>query len=319
MKAFVLGAGLGTRLRPLTAVLPKPLIPVWNKPLITYAFDHLLDAGVKEFVVNTHHLAKKFAEAFPDSTYAGAPIQFVEEKPEVLETGGGLANAAEHFQDGDFLVYNGDILTDLPIAPALEAHAQSDNLVTLVLRSTGDGRNVNFDPESGKILDLRGALGTKTEQPYQFTGIYIVRPEFLSHLKVEPSSIVPTWLKLIEKGQKIGGVVIDEGQWWDLGHRNAYLGASKAMSKGEFPSYPTHDPQPIRIHPDAEVDPTSTIDQYTVLGAGSRVEMNCRICQSIIWPEMQIGPETVLDRCVIIGRTKQFPQIITGQHVAADL
>src|SRR5204862_2326676 len=83
--AFVLGAGLGTRLRPLTNRRPKPLIPVVNRPLISYAFDHLLGVGVERLVVNTHWRAEAWQTAFPDSSYRGAPIAFRHEAPEVLE------------------------------------------------------------------------------------------------------------------------------------------------------------------------------------------------------------------------------------------
>ena len=100
-KAFVLAAGLGTRLRPLTDTLPKPLIPVGLKPLITFAFDHLIaDAGVEEFIVNTHHLAGAYAGAFPDGTYRGRPLHFRHE-PVLLETGGGIRNVADLLAPGD--------------------------------------------------------------------------------------------------------------------------------------------------------------------------------------------------------------------------
>ncbi len=147
-KAFVLGAGLGTRLRPLTDQLPKPLIPVLHRPLITYAFDHLLGAGVKEFIVNTHHLPEKYAETFPDGRYRNAPITFRHE-PILLETAGGIANIADLVEDGPFLVYNGDILTTLPLEPLLEEHARGENLVTLVLRSTGPALHIAWDDEIG--------------------------------------------------------------------------------------------------------------------------------------------------------------------------
>src|SRR5438876_9273035 len=83
-QAFVLGAGLGTRLRPLTDHCPKPLILVANRPLLTYAFDHLLGAGVERFVVNTHWRADLFSRVFPEPLYRGAPVVFREETPEVL-------------------------------------------------------------------------------------------------------------------------------------------------------------------------------------------------------------------------------------------
>src|SRR5437660_1123836 len=111
--AFVLGAGLGTRLQGLTARRPKPMIPICNKPLVTFAFDHLLGTRVKNFVINTHHRAEAYAEHFPEQTYRGAPIHF-EHEPVLLETGGGIKNVERILRDEPFIVYNGDILTDLP-------------------------------------------------------------------------------------------------------------------------------------------------------------------------------------------------------------
>jgi len=90
-QAFVLGAGLGTRLRPLTDELPKPLVPIFQKPLITFALDHLIDIGIQEFVINTHRLPEAFAKAFPEKSYFGTSLRFVNE-PVLLETGGGIKN-----------------------------------------------------------------------------------------------------------------------------------------------------------------------------------------------------------------------------------
>src|SRR5204862_7180807 len=94
-QAFVLGAGRGTRLRPLTNDLPKPLVPIFQKPLITFALDHLIDIGVQCFIANTHKLPEVFGRSFPDATYAGYSIKFVNE-PVLLETGGGIKNVETH-------------------------------------------------------------------------------------------------------------------------------------------------------------------------------------------------------------------------------
>src|SRR5438270_6115525 len=88
-QACVLGAGLGTRLRPLTDDLPKPLIPIFQKPLITFALDHLIAVGVKSFVINTHHRPEPFRELFAQASYRGFPVDLVHE-PEILGTGGGI-------------------------------------------------------------------------------------------------------------------------------------------------------------------------------------------------------------------------------------
>lgn len=288
-KAFVLGAGLGTRLRPLTDQLPKPLIPVFDRPLMSWAFDHLLGAGVREFIVNTHHLPQAYDEAFPEHVYQGAPITFRHEDI-LLETAGGIANIADLVQDEPFLVYNGDILTDLPLEPLLEVHRKGNHLVTLVLRSQGPAQHVAIDAVSGLITDIRGRLGTGQTGTHQFTGIYAVSPEFLRYLtpgKIE--SVVNPWLTAIREGGRIGGVVIDDGQWWDLGDRNSYLDAHRAFLK---PGLETVSPA-AQIHPSALLKGLNIIPATATIGKGAVVE------DSILWPEARILAESRVCRCII--------------------
>ena len=227
-KAFVLGAGLGTRLRPLTDQWPKPLIPVHHRPLMVRAFEHLRSAGVEGFVVNTHHLPETYATAFPDGTWEGCGVQFRHE-PILLETGGGLANVADLLQNGPFFVYNGDVLTDLPLQPAWDAHQAQGNLVTLILRTQAPVRNVAFVAAEGRVLDLRNARGLDHPDQRGFTGLYVVSPAFFRYLvpgKIE--SVVGGLLRAMEAGERIGGMLADEGQWLDLGDRASYLAAHAA-------------------------------------------------------------------------------------------
>ncbi len=229
--AFVLGAGLGTRLRPLTDLLPKPLIPIFHKPLITFAFDHLMAQGFDQFIVNTHHLAACYDEEFPDYRYGKQEIVFRHE-PHRLETGGGIKNIEDLVHGEPLLVYNGDILSDLPVEKALADHERSGRLVTMVLRSSGGPLQVNFDPSSSAITDLAGrlglaeGLGTDPDAPrYLFTGIYILEAEIFAHIPPNQQiSIIPILCDLIrDQPGSIGGIVLDEGNWWDLGTPAQYL------------------------------------------------------------------------------------------------
>src|SRR5437764_9765316 len=111
-QAFVLGAGLGMRLRPLTHELPKPLVPIFQKPLITFAFDHLIDSGIEKLIVNTHRQPEAFGSVFPENKYRGLPIEFVNE-PVLLETGGGIKNVEGQLGSDPFITYSSDVLTDL--------------------------------------------------------------------------------------------------------------------------------------------------------------------------------------------------------------
>ena len=302
-KAFVLGAGLGERLRPLTDQLPKPLIPVFQKPLITYAFDHLLAAGVREFVVNTHHIPEAYAKAFPDQSYHGAPIRFRNEAPVRLETAGGIANVRDLIGDEPFFVYNGDILTDLPLELLLNEHRSRGNMVTLALRSTGPALHIALDQGTGRITDIWGKLGTGNEGEFLFTGVYVVEPAFFDRLtagKVE--SVIPIFLKMIEQGAGLGGVVIDSGHWWDLGNRASYLEAHHALQElnSHFPQYAARDARHrVAVDSSAHVSSSAKLSGVNVIGAQSVIEAGAELKDCIVWPDARVGPDARLTRCIV--------------------
>ncbi len=221
--AFLPGAGLGMRLRPLTQTLPKPLLPVRGRPIITYAMDHLLTVGVQRFIVNTHHCADVYRQTFPDGQWRGIPIVFRHE-PVLLDTAGGLKNI-EDLLNGDerILVYNADVMTNLPLKSLLEAHAGQRQEVTLALRSDGPLLNVDLD-EKGEICDMRRLLNRSGVRSCLFTGIYVVEKRFFKRLtagKIE--SVVPAFVRMIEeKPGSVGSVLIDRGEWHDIGSLEEY-------------------------------------------------------------------------------------------------
>ena len=291
----------GGGLRPLTDQLPKPLIPVFHRPLITFAFDHLIAAGVKEFIVNTHHLSQCYAEAFPNQNYRDASITFRHE-PVLLETAGGIANIADLVRDESFLVYNGDILTDLPLAPLLKAHAGGENIVTLALRSHGPSPHIAFDSTSGCVTDIRNRLGTGNSGTHLFTGIYTVRPDFLAHLepgKIE--SVIPIFLGLIQQGARIGAVVIDEGQWWDLGDKSSYLAAHHALHElgANFPAYEKQNNPRTAISASACIYPSAKLHGLNVISAGATVGAGAVLENCILWPNATVAANVHLREVIV--------------------
>jgi len=303
--AFVLGAGLGTRLKSLTARRPKPLIPVANRPLITYAFDHLLGAGVERFVVNTHWRSEAYARYFPETVYRGVPVAFRDEQPEILETAGGIWNVRDLLGDGTFIVYNGDIFSDLPLAPALRAHRTSGNEVTMILRASGGPLQVAFDSASGRVTDIGGRVDAAAGPRFLFTGIYVVNAEFIARIPAATKiGVVPIFCEMIRSGAKLGGVVIDDGQWWDLGNRENYLDVHADLATRQTAPW---------IHPTAEVAPSAVIRGATTIGAGARVADHASVIDSLIWEGAEIASSTSLIRCIITDG-----QRVDGNHSHAD-
>jgi NDP-sugar pyrophosphorylase family protein len=226
--AFILGAGLGTRLRPLTENTPKPLLEIGGRPIITYAMEHLRTIGIKRFIVNTHHCAGKYKEAFPKNSWEGIPITFRNE-PILLDTAGGIKNIEDLIaSDERVIIYNGDIITNIPLELLIEKHFKLKASVTLALRSYGPLLNVNIDKD-GFVCDMRHTLKNPGVRSCLFAGIYIVEKAFLRRLhagKIE-SIVLPLVEMIKENPRSVGGVVIDQGYWHDVGSLHEYNKLSK--------------------------------------------------------------------------------------------
>ncbi len=286
-KAFILGAGLGTRLRPLTDLLPKPLLPVFHRPLVSFALDQCLEAGISSFAVNVHHLPHAWREAFPSlingqPSYQGFPLRLFYE-PVLLETGGGLKNIAEWIEGDPLLIYNADILTTIDVAALMHHHSVSGKVATLALRSEGPAAHVEFDAASGLVSDIRGLL-TGAAGSYQFSGVYCVNAEILDLIPAgEKISIIPAFLQLAELGL-LGGIVLDDGLWADIGTSEAYFDIHRRSDLGP------------RIHPLAQVDPLAFVDEFSIVGQQAEVAAGAVVEGSIVWPGARVGAD-----CVVVG------------------
>ena len=218
--AFILGAGLGTRLRPLTLDFPKPLLPVQGRPMICDALDRCVDLGVERIIINTHHCASRYEDFFGDKNWRGVPL-FFKYEPVLLETAGGLKNIEDLILGETLLIYNGDVLSNFELKPLVEKHQISEVEVTLALRTREEPKQVGWDPKSERVRDIRSRLGIEGLEKTLFTGVYLVEKRFLNRLtagKIE--SVVDVFLRMLQnqsERDQIQGVLVDEGGWMDLG------------------------------------------------------------------------------------------------------
>jgi mannose-1-phosphate guanylyltransferase len=301
-KAFVLGAGLGRRLRPLTNVLPKPLLPIFGKPLITFALDHLRQIGIENFWINTHHLPEKFSAIFPDDEYKGAHLELMFE-PNLLETGGGIKNLEHRIGDEVFIVYSGDILTDLPVDRLVDEHFSRQNDVTLALRRTGLSTSISWHRESGRVVDLLGSLGSDTRGEYDFAGVSIwnssVFPRIVKGARISFVPIIVEWLK---SGGRIGGVPLEENRWFNIGSRAEYLRVHQIVAEERWsPDYLRGADWPIRVEHSANVSPQSRIEGGSYVGTRCSIEADALLEDSILLAGSHISQGTTLRSCIVGG------------------
>ena len=310
-QAFVLAAGLGTRLRPLTEELPKPLIPIFQKPLLTFALDHLISVGVKRFVINTHRLPELFQNFFPAGEYGGFPVTLVHE-PDLLETGGGIKNAEDHLGSEPFLTYSGDILTNIDLRPLIDEHFRRRNDVTLALRHTGLATAVAL--RDSRVVDISNRYGVAGN--FDFANIAVWTPAIFE--KIPPRkkiSFIPIIADWIGEGAKIGGVPMNDGRWFNIGSRTEYLEVHRTILRENWkPVFVRAREWPERVATSAMVDPSAQLRGCTVVGRNCRVDAEAILADTILWPDAEIASQSRLEACIVRSRKR-----INGIHRGLDL
>ena len=300
-QAFVLAAGLGTRLRPLTDDLPKPLIPIFQKPLITFALDHLINVGVERFVINTHKQAKLFENFFYNNEYEGHLVTLVHES-DLLETGGGIKNAERYLGGDPFLTYSGDILTDITLQPLIDEHLRRGNDVTLALRNTGLASDVAL--RDHRVVDIANRHGTTGN--LDFANVAVWNSSVFQRIPPgQKISFIPIVADWIGKGGKIGGVVMNDGKWFNIGSRAEYLEVHRTILREHWmPYYIRTRDWPERIAKSATVDPSAEVRGCSVVGENCHVDAGAVLEDTILWPASQIASKSQLHGCIVRSQKK---------------
>ena len=249
MKAMILAAGLGTRLRPLTDDRPKALVEVAGRTLLEIALCRLRASGVREVMVNAHHHAEMIVEYLRAHDNFGMRIE-VSREEELLDTGGGLKKAAHFFlEDGanleePFIVHNVDVISTIDLGRMARFHAEQAALATLAVQDRETSRYLLFDGEC-QLCGRRAGREGKNElarpaaevRALAFSGIHVLSPRVFGKMKEEGAfSIIDAYLHIAAQGEKIMAFGADGCYWRDLGRPESVRQAALDLASGKYPT-----------------------------------------------------------------------------------
>lgn len=306
MLAIVLVGGFGTRMRPLTNDIPKPMLPVGHDPMIVRLVGRLARGGVTDVVLALGFKPEPFQAAFPDGvchTEHGDVQMHYAVEPEPLDTGGAIRFAADAVRadrplDGPVVVANGDVMTDLDVGALIEAHRAAGREATLHLIAVDD-------PSAFGVVDLAddGAINAFVEKPEPGTepsnlinaGTYVFEPSVFDRIPAgQRVSIERDTFPTLVADAAIGGVSTDD-YWLDAGRPELYLAANLDLIKGVRAAESA-----IAVHPDALVDPTATVVD-SLVGPGARVEAGTTVVDTVVLPGAVIGERSQVESSIVMG------------------
>jgi len=326
MKAFVMAAGAGTRLRPLTYGIPKPMVPVANKPVLEHVLENLKKHGISEVVLNLYHFPQVIRKYFGDGSSLGIKIIYSKER-KLLGTAGGVKKMEKVF-DSTFLVMSGDGLTDINLSKVLEFHRKKKALGTMVLKEIDS----KFD-YGVTLVDSRGKIKKFIEKPSWSdvfantvnTGIYIFEPEIFKFIPKNKFYDFGTqlWPELLKKKKRIFAFATKD-YWTDVGNIREYRkGVCDALEGNIRLNIPGKEIRPgIRVGEGTKIEKgakligpcvigrncfigrNACLGKLTAVGDYSKIESGAVIKNSILWSKVKVAKNVRLENCVIGYRAK---------------
>jgi mannose-1-phosphate guanylyltransferase len=298
MKAMILAAGLGTRLRPLTFDRPKALMPVGNRPMIDRVIEYLKRYNTDDLIVNAHHHQEQLVAYLDKGRPFGLNIR-VKVEPKILGTGGGIKNTEGFWDDEPFVVINGDILTDIDLIRAYRAHKKKGNLITLIVHDCKPFNQIRINER----LDIMEIAPKASPGRLAFTGVHIIDPEILSHIpKDRFYNIIDCYQKLIEEGSPIRAYVSKGHYWRDVGTVESYFLANReVLQENRFLS-----------GPDCRIHDSVRLKEWAVIGNDANLEEGVEIRRSVLWDRVRVRKGLrVIDS--IVTSSKEVREDLVGQ------
>lgn len=314
MRAVVLVGGFGTRLRPLTANVPKPMLPVGHEPMISRLIGRLGRGGVTEVVLALGFRPEPFVEAFPDGRCGDVALTYAVE-PEPLDTAGAIRFAADHAGiDDTFVVANGDVMTDLDVAALVAAHRSFGAEATLHLIGVED-------PSAFGVVDLGddGRVRAFVEKPAPGTepsnlinaGTYVFEPSVLARIPTGTKVSVErdTFPRIVADGGLFG--VATNDYWIDAGVPTLYRAANLDLLDGK-----RRRERCAAIAPSAEVAGDADV-RHSIVGDGARVGSGASVVDSVLLPGASIDAGATVERSLVMG-TIGAGAVVRDAMVGAD-
>lgn len=289
MKAMILAAGRGRRLRPLTDVIPKVLMPMVNMPMLERTIELLALHGVQEVIINAHHQSHKITDYLKrrDSSSVGIEIRVEEE---ILGTGGGIKNTQDFWDDRPFIAINGDIVTDINMSEVYVYHQRRGNLVTMVLHDFPVYNKLRIDKEMNILSIGSTKCGNNT---LAFTGIHIIDPEVLDYIpENERYNIIDCYRQLIREKRPVRAYVATGHRWIDIGTVHEYIRANFDLLA----------PEKVAIGRDCAINPEASLNEWAVLGSRCSIERGAIVQRSVLWNDITVREGVrVVDSVVTSG------------------
>lgn len=319
MKAMVLGAGVGTRLEPITNYIPKPLVPVGNRPVIDHIVDLLYKHGFDRLICNVHYLSEKMREHFANRPGVDITLMYEEQ---LTGDAGGVRACRQFLQDDTFVVIMGDLLTDADLGAMLAEHRAKRAVASIGVMSVEDVSRfgVVVRDSKGFIVDFQEKPSKQQARSNQIsTGIYILEPEVFNHIPESGSYGFGRQLfpDLVAKNYPVLGIELGS-YWTDIGTHADYFKANRDVLMGavEVPIEGLRSPSGW-VSQSAEIDSSCKISGRVLFGKGCLVGAGVELSGTVVvGDDSEIGANSKLDNCVILPGTKVAPHSVVTQSIA---
>ena len=316
-KAILLAAGFGTRMRPLSYNTPKPMMPLWGKPLIGHAIDLVRSWGVREILVNTHHAPESLLHYCRERSSADCRIQ-ISFEPEILGTGGALKRADWFIGDGPFWMLNTDIAADLDPTPLVRAFHREKAIAALWMHGSAGPRTVEMDGR--RILNFASPT-PGADNTYTFCGLQLLSPRIFNHLpKTDFCSVIDAYRNSMQREERVLGIALPDTFWADLGSPERYLATHRdilAARKRRIPGKRLLPPKELRAIM-ARIPDGVAVSGFAAIGEGVKLGANVTVEDSVLWDGAVVRRGSRIVDGIVGKNTDVHGQITDSTAVRTD-